>query len=332
VDRIHTHIARKLIAIIAPPGFGKSILLADFSTHTDFAVSWVRLSPADRDPMHLAAVLAASLQKRFRRLRGQPNLESLAGSPPEALARTFIKMIEERVKEPFVIVLDDVHLLNSSPASLAMLNTLLLEGPGHMTVLAAGRELPDISMAKLVVDGEMAGIGQHDLELTRDELIAVVESQLGVVLDEGEGDQLLDETKGWITGALLSVNPSDADSTSLIERGKPMVYEYLASVTLDDQPADLREFMLDSSVLPVMTAEDCNHVLDRSDCQNSLRRLVKEGLFVTATDQSPRTYEYHPLFRSFLLDTPIKAQGRTNIIRCLEVSSSTRLQRIILRA
>jgi len=273
--------------------------------------------------MHLASVLAASLQKRFRRLRGQPSIDSLAGSPPEAVARTFIKMIEERVKEPFVIVLDVVHLLNSSPASLALLNTLLLEGPGHMTVLAAGRELPDVSMAKLVVDGEMAGIGQHDLELTIDELMAVIESQLGVVLDEGEGDQLLDETKGWITGALLSVNPADADSTSLIERGKPMVYEYLASVTLDDQPAELREFMLDSSVLPVMTAEDCNHVLDRSDCQNSLRRLVKEGLFVTATDQSPRTYEYHPLFRDFLLDT--LAENDPTRLKKLRLAAAERL-------
>jgi ATP/maltotriose-dependent transcriptional regulator MalT/two-component SAPR family response regulator len=323
VDRIHAHIDRKLIAIIAPPGFGKSILLGDFNAHTDFATSWVRLGPADRDPMRLATVLAASLQKRFRRLRGQPSLDSLAGSPPEAVARTFIKVIEERIREPFVVILDDVHLLNSSPASLALLNTLLLEGPDRMTVVAAGRELPDVSMAKLVVDGEMAGIGQQDLELTRDELIAVIERQMGVVLEEGDADHIMEETKGWITGALLLVNPENADPTSLIKRGKPIVYEYLASVTLNDQPSELREFMLDSSVLPVMTAEDCNHVLDRRDCQHSLRRLVREGLFITATDQSPRTYEYHPLFREFLLAT--FAEDDPTRLKELRVAAAGRL-------
>jgi two-component SAPR family response regulator len=310
VDRIHAHITRKLFAIVAPPGFGKSILLADFNIHTDLAVSWVRLNPADRDPMRFATVLAASLQKRFRRLRGQPNLDSLSGSPPEAVARTFIKVIEERVSEPFVIILDDVHLLNSSPSSLSLLNTLLLEGPDHMTVLAAGRELPDVSMAELVVDGEMAGIGQQDLELTRDELVVLIENQIGVVLEESEVDHILDETKGWITGALLLVNPANGDSTSLIQRGKPIVYEYLASVTLDDQPSELRDFMLDSSVLPVMTADDCNHVLGRGDSQRLLRRLVREGLFIMATDQSPRTYEYHPLFRRFLLETLTESNPR----------------------
>jgi len=81
-----------------------------------------------------------------------------------------------------------------------------------------------------------------------------------------------------------------------------MVYEYLASVVFARQPDDLCQFMLESSVLPIMTAAGCDHVLQQEDSQRYLTHLVRMGLFVTATDQSPRTYEYHPLFRQFLND------------------------------
>jgi len=88
-----------------------------------------------------------------------------------------------------------------------------------------------------------------------------------------------------------------------------MVYEYLASVVLNRQPDDLRRFMLDSSVFPVMTAEGCDYLLQQEQSNRFLRRLVRGGMFVTVTDESPRTYEYHPQFRQFLLET-LKSANR----------------------
>ena len=302
VDRIHANLPRKLIVIIAPPGYGKSILLADFTAHTELPVCWVRLSEVDQDVMRLAGVLAASLQKRFRRLRGQPDLEAMSNSSPEALARAFVELIEARIDESFVIALDDVQLVNPSQPAMIFLDTLLTEQPSHMTLLIAGRELPELSLAKLVVDGDMSGISLHELALTRDELIALARHMVGKELEESEIDRLLEETQGWISGVLLSATLLRSSAGALAQRTRPMVYEYLASVVFAHQPDDLCQFMLESSVLPIMTADGCDHVLQQEDSQRHLTHLVRMGLFVTATDQSPRTYEYHPLFRQFLND------------------------------
>ncbi|MCJ7708175.1 MAG: hypothetical protein MUO38_11230, partial [Anaerolineales bacterium] len=38
VDQIHANLPRKLIVVVAPPGYGKSTLLADFGAHTDLPV------------------------------------------------------------------------------------------------------------------------------------------------------------------------------------------------------------------------------------------------------------------------------------------------------
>lgn len=302
VDTIHANVPRKLIAIASPPGYGKTILLADFSENTELPVCWVRLTDADRDVMRLATVLAASLQKRFRRLRGEPNLESLSGASPEALARAFTTVIDERVSETFVIVLDDVHLINRSKPVLQFLDAWLEVQPEQVTLIAAGREVLEVSLAKLMADGDLAGLGPHDLALTREELTQLARQQLGIELDDRDSERLLEETRGWVTGVLLSGLLSRNVMSALAHTAGPMVYEYLASVVLNRQPDDIRRFMLDSAVLPIMTAESCDYVLQKDDSKKFLTRLVREGYFVTASGDSPRMYEYHPQFRDFLLE------------------------------
>jgi len=303
VDMIHSNIPKKLIAVAAPPGYGKTTLLADFTENTDLPVCWVRLTDADRDVMRFVTVLAASLQKRFRRLKNEPNLELLLGASPQTLARTFALLIDERVSETFVIALDDVHLINRSKPVLEFLDTWLEVQPEQVTLIAAGREVLEVSLAKLMADGDLAGFGPHNLALSRDELTKLSKMHSGIDLNDIEAGQLLEETRGWVTGVLLSGILSRNVMSALAQTSGPMVYEYLASVVLNRQPDDMRRFMLDSAVLPIMTAEACDHVLKTESSQQFLRRLVREGYFVTASGDSPRMYEYHPQFREFLLET-----------------------------
>jgi LuxR family maltose regulon positive regulatory protein len=288
VDRIHANVPRKLIAIASPPGYGKTLLLADFTENTELPVCWVRLSDADRDVMRLANLIAASLQKKFRRLRGEPNLESLANASPEALARAFTTVIDEKVNETFILILDDVHHINHAKPVLEFLDAWLEEQPEQMTLIAAGREVLEVSLAKLMADGALAGMGPHDLALTRDELIELVDKQTGIGLEESDAETLLEETRGWITGVLLSGMLSRNVMTALSHTTGPMVYEYLASVVLNRQPDDVRRFMLDSAVLPIMTAESCDFLLQTNTSEEFLERLVREGYFVSASGEQKR--------------------------------------------
>lgn len=303
VDAIHGNMPRKLIAIAAPAGYGKTTLLADFGASTDLTVCWMRLSEAEWDVMRFAEVLAASLQSRFRRLKGQPDLEALAKSSPEALAVAFAAAMDEQIAETFFIAIDDIHLINQSKPVLQFLDRFLEDLPEQITVIAAGREVLEVSLARLMAERDLAGFGPHDLALTREELVELTEKQRGEPMTDAEIDKLLEESRGWVTGIVMSGAVADLGAGSLIGGGRPMVYEYLASVVLNRQPDDLRRFALDAAVLPIMTSEACNIVLEREDSQKHLGRLVRKGLFVTPSEASPRTYEFHPLFREFLLES-----------------------------
>jgi DNA-binding SARP family transcriptional activator len=303
VDQLHANVPRKLVAIAAPPGYGKTTLLADFTLNTELPVCWVRITPADQDVFRFVNVFNESLKKRFRRLSGKIELEKLFGTPPEALGRIFAETIDEHISETFVIVLDDVHLINKSKGTTTFLDSLLEVLPEQVTIIASGREVLEVSLARLMAKGALAGLGPQDLALTTGEIVEIAQLQSGLSLTDEHASRLFDETKGWVTGLILSGELSGKDLPSLVFDSRPMVYEYLASVVLNRQPDDQRRFMLDSSVFPVMTAEACDQVLERDDSKEVLLRLLRAGLFVSATNETPRIFEYHPQFREFLLDS-----------------------------
>lgn len=303
VDALHAQIAKKLIVVAAPPGYGKTTLLADFHYHTEIPTCWLRLTEADSDVMRLASVLQASLARRFRRLRGRPHLDGLSTVSPKALARMFAAAVEDQVSEPFAILMDDAHLVNASPPVLEFLDELLEAMPGQGTLVAAGREVLDVSLARLMAAGDLAGFGPQDLALTPEELVDVARSQLGLALDGPGVESLMVETRGWITGVLLSRSLTSETLRDMRDAASPLVYEYMASVVLNRLADETRTFVLEASLLPVMTGEACDAVLGRSDSGRMLSRLSRSGLFLFSAGAGSGTFEFHPQFREFLLTT-----------------------------
>jgi ATP/maltotriose-dependent transcriptional regulator MalT/DNA-binding SARP family transcriptional activator len=318
VDLVHSFLPRKLIVVAAPAGYGKTMLLADFTAHSDFPVFWVRLTPADHDERRLAEMIVASLRRRFRRVVKEIRLNALVGATPEALGRALGEAMGS-VGEPLVLVLDDVHHLNTSKPALAVVDAMIEAIPSDSSIIASGREVLEVSLAKLMAEENLAGIGPQDMSLTAEELRTLAEQRGSTGLSDNDFVRILEETRGWLAGVLLSGVLQGRRSAGPIDPNRPLVHDYLASVVLNRQPEVMRAFLLESSVLPFMTAEACDTVLKRSDSSRMLGRLSKEGIFVTASIESPRTYEYHPQFRDFLLTT----LGDTDAVR---------LQRVRLRA
>jgi LuxR family maltose regulon positive regulatory protein len=303
VDELLGNIPKKLIVIAAPAGYGKTTLLADLNAHAELPLCWVRVSEEDRDPIRLAMVLAASICKRFRRLNNVLNPTSLTGAVPESIAKIFSEIIQEHVPEPFLIALDDVQHINQAPLALRFLDAFLDELPPQASLIASGREVLDVSLAKLMANGELTGLGSHDLAFDYQEIVRLIEMLPDVDLEPGQIDEIYRETRGWIAGILLSGRLGQSSIQSLSLGTQSLIYDYLATVVLNRQKDEERRFMMDSSVLPVMTAEACDLILNRDDSGRHLRSIHKAGLFVSASSNSPRTYEYHPMFREFLSST-----------------------------
>ncbi len=326
VNALNEKLDKKLILISAPAGFGKTTLLAEFSAQADRPVCWVRLTEADQDVMRLSEVLWTSLTRRFRRLRGAVRIEGLAGASSRALARAIAQALKDQVREPCVMVFDDVHWLNPSENGRAFLAELVKEGPDGQTIVTGGRELPDIPLVQLLASDQLATFDSDSLALRADELGEVVKRRTGEDVSEALVGDLMEETGGWVTGVLLSERLVSHHVPSLIAADEPLAYDYLAMAVFDRQPAAVQRFLLDSSVLPIMTAELCDSVLGRNDSQAMLNDLLRRGIFISVTDDDPKTYEYHQLFSSFLQSrakTRDEQKHRRLLIRSARALSET---------
>ncbi|HEX5856568.1 MAG TPA: AAA family ATPase, partial [Microbacterium sp.] len=158
--------ARRIVAITAPAGYGKSSLLAEWARHEDRPVAWVSLDRFDDDPVALLRVLAASFVSATggdRRLAQDMQVHSDA-----ALSRAAPRLATalRTAPRPFVFLVDDLHVI-TSPACHDVLSVVLAGVPDGSQMVAASRATqPHVSRAR--ASGDVLEIGVTELALDAD--------------------------------------------------------------------------------------------------------------------------------------------------------------------
>ena len=125
----------RVVGVTAPAGYGKSTLLAEWALAEDRRVAWVSLDRFDDDP----AVLLTLLASAYARVSpGNADLVAdMSGLGVSVLGRAAPRLASafRTSPEPFVLMLDDLHELQS-PACHDVLERGDL---GDSSRLAAGR-------------------------------------------------------------------------------------------------------------------------------------------------------------------------------------------------
>jgi LuxR family maltose regulon positive regulatory protein len=87
------------------------------------------------------------------------------------------------------------------------------------------------------------------------------------------------------------------------------IAEYFISEVLEQQPAEVAQFMLDTSVLGELTADTCAAVTARQDAAALLRHIDAAQLFLVALDDERTRFRYHHLVRG-VLRAELRLRGR----------------------
>ena len=150
--------ARPIVSVVAPAGYGKTTLLAQWAGRNGQAFGWVSVDEKDNDPKVLLRYVAAALDAvepisgRVFDALGSPG-SSVPGSVVPRLGTAFAAMTA-----PVVLVLDDVHLLRNAEC-LAALPVLADNVPNGSRLVLAGREQPPLRIARLRAEGKILEIG-----------------------------------------------------------------------------------------------------------------------------------------------------------------------------
>ncbi len=310
VGFLHSNINHKLILVSAGAGYGKTSLLVDYAHDAELPICWYSLDAADNHVLTFVEYLVASIRRRFPHF-GETVLRALRTFRGEAedvepFIRLLIDEIETQISGYFAIVLDDYHeVLESEPVN-ALVDGLLRYLPEHCHLIISSRAIPRrLTLTRLAAQEEIVGLGVRQLKFTREEIREVLAMRGITDLSPGQLDALAVRSEGWITAILLAAQTRWNETIEEIinlSGSLDNIFAYLAQEVLAQQPQSIQEFLLSTSVLEEMSAPLCDALLETNNSAQILRSLAEQGLFTFEVNSSAGWYQYHQLFRAFLLN------------------------------
>jgi LuxR family maltose regulon positive regulatory protein len=305
VERLEEGLARGLLLVCAPAGFGKTSLLADWARRGGRPVAWLSLDQADNDPARFWRHAVAALDRARPGIAEQ--VAPLLGPPPprsfEGLVTALINQLAAR-PDQVVLVLDDYHLVEAQPVR-ASLGFLLEHRPSGLHLALTSRADPPLALARLRGRGQLAELRDADLRFTAEEAAALLRGAVGPDLPEAAVAVLAVRTEGWAAGlqlAGLSLR-GQADVAGFVASfsgSHRFVLDYLTEEVLERQPAPVRTFLLETSVLERLSGPLCDAVTGRTDSQQLLEQVERANLFLVPLDEVRGWWRYHQLFADLL--------------------------------
>ena len=307
VQALGEGLARGLVVVCAPAGFGKTALLADWAGSGRRPVAWLSLDTADNDPARFWRHVVAALD------RACPGIGERAGPllgtpPPSSFDGLVTALINELAARPddgeVLLVLDDYHLIDAQPVHAAL--TFLLEHlPAGLRLVLTSRSDPPLPLARLRARGQLAELRVGELRFTPGEAAALLREAAGPGLPGAAAEALAARTEGWVAGlqlAALSLR-GQADPAGFVAAfggSHRYILDYLTGEVLEHQPEQMRTFLLETSILERLSGPLCDAVTGQTGSQAMLEEIERAGLFLVPLDEVRGWWRYHHLFADLL--------------------------------
>ncbi len=298
-------LARGMVLVCAPAGFGKTALLADWVRSGNRRVAWLSLDAGDNDPVRFWRHVLAALD-RARPGIGE-RVAPLLGPPPSSFEGLVTALINELAAQPgeaeVVLVLDDYHLIDAQQVH-APLAFLLAHLPPGLRLVLASRSDPPLPLARLRAGGQLAELRAAELRFTTEEAAVLLREATGADLP-GPAAALTARTEGWAAGLQLAAlslrgQADPAGFVATFSGSHRHVLDYLAGEVLDRQPEEVRTFLLQTSLLERLSGELCDAVTGRTGGQAMLEQVERANLFLMPLDEVRGWWRYHHLFADLL--------------------------------
>ncbi|MBV6509396.1 MAG: HTH-type transcriptional regulator MalT [Acidimicrobiales bacterium] len=305
-----------LTLLVAPGGSGKTTAMAWWVAEAGQRPAvWARFERQDDDPLSVANVLLAALRHRLPGAGRRLDQVLAMGTAAEvhSLAVALVNDLAEH--RDIVLVLDDLHTIDA-PESLELLGGVLDNMPTDARMIAASRTDPALSLARRRVRRELGELRGADLRLDAPAVRAVLE-QAGVHGDVS-AQQILDYSGGWAAAVHLAAvraagghRPPEPAGPARGTRSE--INDFFTEEVLADLPADLRSFLLETSLLGEFDAEMCAAVTGRDDAAALLDEILRRDLFVGQFGDEQAALRYHDLFAGFLRERLITERPRPEV-------------------
>jgi LuxR family maltose regulon positive regulatory protein len=307
VDAVRRGAGQKLTIVVAPAGFGKTTLLAEWVVDTfaaETAAAWVSLDATENEPSLFWSYFLAAVERVFPGVARNAIAELQSAHPPaiESILTTVINAIDALDRD-LTVILDDYHVIDAAPIHESM--TFLLDRmPSRMHLVIASRSEPPLALPRLRARGDLTELHSAHLRFTLDEASEFLRL-MSLNLSSDDAARLERRTEGWIAGlklAALSMEGRDDvhDFVNAFSGNNRYIADYLVEEVLQCQPEHVTRFLLATAILDRLSGPLCDALTGERNGQSVLEDLERKNLFVVALDDARQWYRYHHLFADVL--------------------------------
>jgi LuxR family transcriptional regulator, maltose regulon positive regulatory protein len=329
--KLDTGFHGRLTLVSAPAGYGKTTLVSDWfhqktkrvpapvETETErpspscpeVQIAWISLDEDDNDPIRFLTCLATAVDtlKSGAAASTMPLLYSQP-LPPKAVVTSLIDGLgaslgsANRSRHYYALVMDDYHLITHKSVHESIAFLLECQPPWlHLTIVT--RIDPPLPVPRLRARHQLTEIRADDLRFTACEAAAFLSQVMGLDLSSEDVMALEARTEGWIAGlqmAALSMQGRQ-DIPAFIKAftgSHRYIIDYLIEEVFQRQSNEMRDFLLQTSILDRLCGPLCDAVTTQSNGQSRLEQLETMNLFLVPLDDERHWYRYHHLFRDVL--------------------------------
>ena len=292
-----------LVLLVAPSGFGKTSLLAEWATTTDAQVAWLSCDESDKEPAQFWSRLTASLAAQWPAMGSDAALilERPSWDEAELVSSLARDLAELPAVGAAAVIIDDAQFAEPSQRTLAGLAQRL---PAHVRLLVASQHNPVFSTSRLQLAGVITELRADDLAFTQVEVEQLLELA-GLGREPIDSRRLRSLTEGWPAGLQMAVLAIRAggDPHEVIDAFASTTQEasdYLANEVMNRLPPDLAAFLMDICVLDEFDAQLCQALSGQDDAGRLLDRVVADDLFIYQVDRAGERFRLHQMFAAYL--------------------------------
>jgi LuxR family maltose regulon positive regulatory protein len=303
-DRLAAGAGQRLTVVVGSAGAGKSVLLSSWAAARPTGLtSWLTCDKADADPVRFWTGFIEATRALVPGFGA--DAANLLAMDKAMSADVTASIANDATKLPagLAIVVDDFHVV---AAAIGGDMTDLVEcwPAGTAQLVLATRVDPPLRLHRLRMSGQLCELRDRDLYFSLRECHDLL-TNFGVEVAAGDLALLHQRSEGWAAAVQMAALSLRATTDPVwavraLDVRSQAIADYFIAEVLEQQPPEIAQFMLDTSVLGELTADACAAVTARLDAAALLRRIDAANLFLVALDDERSGFRYHHLVRRVL--------------------------------
>lgn len=291
--------------ISGAPGSGKTTLVSSYLRHKKVPCIWYQVDEGDSDISAFFYYLGLAAKRASPNHRKPMPLltpEYIMGVSTFALR--YFEELFNRLKGPFILVLDNYHEVAAS----SQLHEIIAKGfsvmPGMINGIVISRKQVPLQYIRFRAHEQMSFISGEDLLFTLNESGEFLRAKGLKRISDEMLSKIYEKTRGWAAGLTLmtEVQIKSGIDHKLFDVGSPSkIFSYFAHEIFERTEETLQTFLLKTAFLPGVTADIAKDISHIPDAGKILEGLCDNNFFTLRQNVEPPVYQYHPMFREFLM-------------------------------